>query len=192
DVSKIEAGMIDVHVDDFDIFDLVSEAAKSFEKEAKDRGIGLKVELIHLMLNTDRRRLLQSVMNLISNAVKFTEKGSVQITARAVHSLQFTDHREENTLNRQPSTVNDGDFVEISVEDTGIGMKEVDIPKLFQSFVRLDSPLRATVPGTGLGLYLTNKLVLDALKGDIMVESRLGEGSRFEIRIPIKIGSSSK
>ena len=76
--------------------------------------------------------------------------------------------------------------MEISVEDTGIGIKEEDLPKLFGSFVRLDSPLRATVKGTGLGLYLTRKLIGEVLKGDIICTSRYGEGSVFTMRIPVR------
>ncbi|OGW52972.1 MAG: hypothetical protein A2Z46_05585 [Nitrospirae bacterium RBG_19FT_COMBO_55_12] len=80
----------------------------------------------------------------------------------------------------------DFDSIEIIVEDTGIGINKDDLPKLFHSFVRLDSPLRTTVLGTGLGLYLTKKLVTEALGGKIFVESGPGKGSRFGILIPIK------
>jgi signal transduction histidine kinase len=106
----------------------------------------------------------------MSNAVKFTEKGAVSVQTRTVKGV-----------------ATDSDFVEISVTDTGIGIREDDMPKLFLPFVRIDSPLKATVSGTGLGLYLTKKLVNQVLKGEIGVESRFGEGSTFKIVVPVSI-----
>lgn len=165
DVSKIEAGMIDINIEDFDLDPVIQEAVNVLKHEIQDKKLKLKVESIHQIMHTDKRRLLQAVMNLISNAVKFTEKGSVSVKSTFV----------------TPS------FIEISVEDTGIGIKEEDIPRLFSAFTRLDSHLKSTVSGTGLGLYLTKKLVQDILKGGIMVESKEGKGSRFTIRIPVTL-----
>jgi len=118
--------------------------------------------------------------------VKFTEKGFVRISAQAVRSSEFGVQRKEKVAER--ITLNaelHADFVEISVEDTGIGIKGDDIPKLFNAFVRLESHLKSAVPGTGLGLYLTKKLLTDVLKGDILVESEEGKGCRFTMKIPI-------
>jgi signal transduction histidine kinase len=187
DVSKIEAGTIDVHAEDFDLYDVVAEVAKLLEKEAKDKGIEFTVQNLHQPMHTDRRRLLQSVMNLVSNAVKFTEKGSVRVSVQMAQGSQLIAHSNKE-VNQELSAMNyerDGNFIEISVTDTGIGIKQEDIPRLFNSFVRLDSPLRATVPGTGLGLYLTKKLVTAVLKGEITVASEEHKGSRFAIIVPI-------
>jgi PAS domain S-box-containing protein len=173
DVSKIEAGAIDVHAEDFDLHDVVSEVARLFEKEAHDKGLEFAVENLHQPMRSDRRRLLQCVMNLVSNAVKFTERGSVAIDVKKKGKLEDAGKRE-------------GDFIEISVTDTGIGIQEDGLPRLFHSFVRLDSPLRTKVPGTGLGLYLTKKLAAEVLKGDVTVESRAGKGSRFAVIIPVR------
>ncbi len=167
DVSKIETGSIEVQVEDFDLHDVVAEVMELMKKEISDKKLELNVDSIHLRMHTDRRRLLQSVLNLLSNAVKFTRKGSVSIRTRLFSG-----------------------FVVLSVEDTGIGIKEEDLPKLFHSFVRLDSPLRTTVLGTGLGLYLTKKLVTEILKGDLVVESEFEAGSRFSISVPVKIDGS--
>jgi len=76
-------------------------------------------------------------------------------------------------------------MLEISVTDTGIGIREDDLDKLFSPFVRLDSPLRSTVPGAGLGLYLTRKLVNEVLHGEITVKSTAGEGSMSLLTLPI-------
>ncbi|MBM4137651.1 MAG: hypothetical protein FJ241_12610 [Nitrospira sp.] len=92
---------------------------------------------------------------------------------------------KDSKLRTLNSELNDFDYVEIIVEDTGIGIKEEDIPKLFESFVRLESPLKIGTLGTGLGLYLTKKLVTEVLKGEVSVKSKYGEGSRFTLIIPI-------
>lgn len=187
DVSKIEAGAIDVHPEEFDLYDLIAEVVDLLKKDIAEKQLELKIASIHLTINTDRRRLFQSVLNLVSNAVKFTLKGTVSISARKGVGDLGVVVSERQPIPGNQSLIPDGNFAEISVEDTGIGIKEEDIPRLFKSFVRLDSPLRTTVLGTGLGLYLTEKLVTEILKGDIFVESIYGEGSKFAIRVPVKI-----
>lgn len=89
DVSKIESGKIEISYADFDIYDVISEAVELFKKDVQDKGLELQVELIHHIMHTDRRRLLQCVVNLISNAVKFTEKGSVRVSIRRVRSREL-------------------------------------------------------------------------------------------------------
>ena len=126
-----------------------------------ERGFYCMLKQQNLDLNTDRKRLLQCLMNLLSNAVKFTEKGEIKVRAKSINNE-----------------------IEISVEDTGIGMKKEDIPKIFNAFVRLDSPLTNKTSGTGLGLYLTQKLTKEVLLGTIKVESEYGKGSIFSLRIP--------
>lgn len=164
DVSKIEAGKLEAVYKDFDLRGVMEEAAEMFKKEAKDRGLELRVEPLSIALHTDRRRLLQSLANLIGNAVKFTEKGSVSVTARPL-----------------------GEQLEITVADTGIGINEEDMPKLFGAFVRISSPLSAKVSGTGLGLYLTKKIVTATLMGEIEARSEYGRGSTFGIKIPMEV-----
>ena len=97
----------------------------------------------------------------------------------------MTDKSSE--LRTPNSELDDFDYIEIIVEDTGVGIEEDDLPRLFHSFVRLDSPLRTKVPGTGLGLYLTKKLAAEVLKGDVTVESEPGKGSRFAVILPVRI-----
>lgn len=191
DVSKIEAGMIDIHHDDFDVDDIITDTVESLAKDIEDKGLLLNVATIHQQMHTDRSRLLQCILNLLSNAMKFTEKGTITVSVKqgARNKGQGARGREKDlTLDPWRLTLN-GDFVEISVTDTGIGIKEEDIPKLFQAFLRLESPLKTVVPGTGLGLYLTKKLVTEVLQGDITVESKYGEGSKFIMKIPISVKS---
>jgi signal transduction histidine kinase len=80
-----------------------------------------------------------------------------------------------------------GDIIEISVTDTGIGIRKDDLQRLFQPFVRVGSPIMTIVTGTGLGLYLSRKLAVEVLKGEITVTSEFGRGSRFAIRIPSRL-----
>lgn len=185
DVSKIEAGTIEMHEEDFDVYDVIAEAVNSLSKDVKDKGLELKFESIHQQMLTDRRRLLQCILNLLGNAMKFTEKGNVSVQARLGSSTDDQGEKGSSLLLVANNSTHNADFVEISVEDTGIGIKEEDIPKLFTAFTRLESHLKWYTPGTGLGLYLTKKLIVEALKGDIMVESTYGKGSKFTLRIPL-------
>lgn len=169
DVSRIEAGKTETIIEDFDVYDVIAEAITGVEKDMREKRLELKIDAVHAQMGTDRRRLFQCVLNLMSNAVKFTERGSLSVHAAL-----------------------DGDFIEISVTDTGIGMKEEDLPQLFKPFVRLESPLRSKVAGTGLGLYLTRKLVTEVLRGTIVSMSSYGEGSTFAIRVPVRICNEVK
>ncbi|MDD2853591.1 MAG: MASE3 domain-containing protein [Desulfuromonadaceae bacterium] len=164
DVSAIEAGKIEPHHEDFDVFVLLWEAVNSLWYELRKKGLELKVNAIHHMIHSDRKRLLQCLLNLVSNAIKFTEKGTITVCAEIR---------------------NDGGTLEISVADTGIGIRGEDLDKLFFPFVRLESPLKTTVLGTGLGLYLTKKLTNEVIRGKISVTSTPNAGSRFVLTIPI-------
>jgi len=158
DVSKIEAGKVDLIVEKFDLRDMVEEAEALVRNEAEDKGLKLHVRAERRQLQTDRRRLLQCLLNLITNAVKFTEEGGVNVRAAL-------DETDEN--------------VRIEVSDTGVGIKDEDMEKMFSPFVRLESQLNVKPPGTGLGLYLTKKLARELLRGDVSVFSEYGRGSRF-------------
>ncbi len=166
DVSKIEAGRIEVHIEKFDLYDLLQEAIQYLDKDIRDKGLQLELDMLHHNLRTDRRRLLQCVLNLLSNAVKFTEQGTISLTSTV-----------ETTQPGKPASV------VIVVNDTGIGIAEQDIPRLFRPFERLESSMKTIAPGTGLGLYLTRKLVVEVLDGDIICSSTLGKGSSFTLKI---------
>lgn len=163
DISKIEAGKIEAYAEEFQIDSLLKDVLSNLKLQIREKGLEIEVSIVpdKIILRTDRKRLFQSVLNYLSNAVKFTEKGKITIFA------------EEK-----------GDVVQLSVTDTGIGIKEEDLPMLFQSFVRLDSPLKMTVTGTGLGLYLTKKLVTEVLGGEVSATSTYGKGSTFTLSIP--------
>ena len=167
DVSKIEAQQVERYVEDFDLFDLLTEAAEQVDSDLRGKGLDFSVQNVHARLRTDRRRLLQAVLNLLSNAVKYTVEGAVRVSAAM-----------------------EGDWAEIRVCDTGIGISEREAEKIFQPFVRIDSPLKSTVAGTGLGLYLTWKLVTEILRGTIFFTSHTGQGTTFTIRVPVNVDNT--
>lgn len=161
DISKIEAGRIDLYAEDVNLEELVDEALDNVRVFARDKGLKLNCEISSWpLLHTDPRRLLQCLVNLLSNAVKYTEQGEI--------SLQL-NYDDEN--------------VYFEVSDTGVGISEADISKLFLAFSRLDSHLKVNPGGTGLGLYLTNKIATELLDGKITVHSIEGQGSRFTLSI---------
>lgn len=162
DISKVEAGRIDVFPERFELAEIVDEAIVNIQPQLNQKNLTLTKEIpAGIKMNTDRKRLLQCIINYLSNAVKFTESGEVKITATEAERM-----------------------VAIEVSDTGIGIAEEDIPKLFEAFERLESRLRVKAGGTGLGLYLTKKLATELLHGSITVHSEVGKGSRFGITIP--------
>ncbi len=166
DVSKIEAGKMESIEEEFDISGTASEAAEAFSEEARRKDLVVDVKAISLQVFGDRRRLLQCLLNLVSNAVRYTDSGRIEIRIELVDG--------EKTL-------------ECSVSDTGIGIATDDLPKLFSPFVRIQFPRRSLVPGTGLGLYLVKKLTKEVLKGDVEVHSEYGRGSRFALKLPLAV-----
>ena len=141
-------------------------------------------------VEADERKIKQIVFNLLSNAVKFTpDGGAVRVAARLVRSDEFGVRSKEagvvSALSTQSSALH-GNFVEISVADTGIGIKEEDLPRLFGEFTQLhQSVLTKEHEGTGLGLALTKRLV-ELHHGSIRVESEFGKGSRFTFTLPVR------
>ena len=165
DISKIESGRIDSFPQIFSLNDLVREAVDTIQTQVEDKGMALEVTMpAEVSMFTDRRRLLQCLINLLSNAMKYSESGKIAVDVR----------KADNE-------------VEIVVSDTGIGIAAADLPKLFEPFERVKSHLQVKAGGTGLGLYLTKKLVMEVLKGEISVSSTPGEGSTFSIRIPPQV-----
>lgn len=164
DLSKMEAGRINVEISEFKLGEVLEEAFSILNIILKKKKIELNVDVGDILMKSDHKRLLQCLMNLLGNAIKYTEKGSIVITAKVIQNK-----------------------VEISVTDTGIGIKKEDIPKIFGPFVRLQTPLTARTSGTGLGLYLVKKLATDFLGGDVEVKSEYGKGSTFTLSVPVEL-----
>jgi two-component system, cell cycle sensor histidine kinase and response regulator CckA len=171
DVTQIEAGTVSPVIEEFDLYDLLTEAQNQVMATIREKGLELQSESLHQRMHTDRRRLLQCVLNILSNAAKFTDQGGVTMDAQIVPCSGETPAEE---------------MVEIAVTDTGIGIGKEDQSRIFQPFSRVTTPQWA-VPGTGLGLYLTRKIAKEILKGDILVSSEYGKGSRFSLRVPVRL-----
>ena len=165
DISKIEAGFLHVHAERFELLPLLEEVEHAVQHLVIEKHLTIDIECASkLWLETDRKRLYQVVLNVVSNAVKYTERGSVNVRATL----------ENNHLM-------------ITTKDTGIGIDENGLVRLFNAFERIESPLKIKTLGTGLGLYLTRKILSQLLGGTIDVKSKLGVGSTVMIKLPVKM-----
>ncbi|MBI5418677.1 MAG: GAF domain-containing protein [Deltaproteobacteria bacterium] len=164
DLSKVESGKMTVEMTKVVLRDVLNTSASMFKQKTIKHNVRLDLDVApdgDIEIATDERKLKQVLFNLLSNAVKFTpDGGTVRVSAR-----------------RQ------GDFIEIGVEDTGIGIRSEDLPQLFNEFTQLGSVYTKQHEGTGLGLALSKRL-LDLLGGRIEVESEIGKGSRFAVTLP--------
>lgn len=167
DLSKIEAGRIEIEKDKFSLPQLVTDLVSALRLQAQEKGIYLKLELDGTLpenIYSDSTRIRQVLINLINNAIKFTSRGGVTIRAKVLNTWQ----------NQESSTI------EFYVQDTGIGLSEEQIPRLFEPFSQADSSTTRKYGGTGLGLSLSKKLAT-ALGGELsLVESTLHRGSIFK------------
>ncbi len=169
DLSKVEAGKLSLERADFDLLAAVREAFEPVETLAEGKGLEARIEVapdLPARVSGDPLRLGQVLGNLCGNAVKFTERGSVTLRVRAW------------------SVREDGWDVRFEVEDTGIGMSEDDCDRVFLPFEQADTSTTRRYGGTGLGLAISRRLV-EAMGGQIGVESRLGAGSTFWFTLPL-------
>jgi PAS domain S-box-containing protein len=165
DLSKVESGKMKLELSDFSLRESLDASLMMLMEKALKGGIELHLDITppaDLRIMADQRKLKQILYNLLSNAVKFTPAGGTVVL----------------------SALRDGDFIEITVADSGIGIKEEDIAKLFHPFTQLESVYTKEYKGTGLGLAL-NKDLVELHGGRVWVESRFGTGSRFSFNIPI-------
>lgn len=172
DLAKIEAGRISISPAWFDLMDLFSALRGMFRPLVESEG---NVDLVFEdppplpMLYTDDKKLAQILRNFISNALKFTTRGQVTVSARP----QGSGH------------------VRFSVRDTGIGIPAHMLGALFEDFVQVDSPIQKRLRGTGLGLALCRRFA-ELLGGEVGVHSVVGEGSEFHVTLPIKLQPESE
>jgi len=189
--AGLESGEMTLHADRFLLKDLLKSSFLALNEKAAVQNIALSLELglpQETELEADRGKLQQAVFNLIDNAVKFTPKGgSVRVAARLAHSSKLMARSKSDTNKELPAKSHEleADFVEISVADTGIGIKPEDMSRLFKPFLQLEAPYTKQYKGTGLGLMLAKKII-ELHGGRIWVESEIGKGSTFTFVIPVK------
>lgn len=174
DLSKIESDMLELVEVTYDTSSLLHDCVTMVRERAEKKKLELKVEcdpMLPSSLAGDEVRMRQIIVNLLSNAVKYTEKGRVSLLV--------------------DSGSVDGTFaLRVVVKDTGIGIQEENIPKLFKQFSRFDLEKNRNIEGTGLGLAITGKLV-HQMNGKIEVESTYGEGSAFTVIVPQRVVDAS-
>ena len=166
DLSKIEAGRMELQLEDFALAPLIDNVVKTIEPLAAKNGNQVTVACNPAIgtLHADQMRLRQAMLNLLSNANKFTDRGTITLEARQGKE----NGREEVT---------------IAVADTGIGMTPEQMGKLFQEFSQADASTTRKYGGTGLGLAISKRFC-QMMGGDITVKSEPGRGSTFTIRLP--------
>lgn len=174
DISKIESGKLEIIPVDYEVNSLISDCCNMAACRAKAKELELLVECagnVPMKLCGDETHIRQIIMNLLTNAVKYTEKGTVKL----IVSGRFTD----------------GGFVlKVDVSDTGIGIAEENLPQLFTQFQRFDLQRNRNIEGTGLGLSIVKRLC-DLMSGTITARSVLGSGSTFTVELPQKVVDST-
>jgi signal transduction histidine kinase len=169
DLSKIEAGQLVLELSDYSVQDIAQTVRSTLEPLATDKKLGFKLELASQLPSGrgDGRRLTQVLINLVGNAIKFTDAGEISINAEA----------------------NNGLF-HVSVRDTGPGISAADQAKLFQEFQQADNAITRKKGGTGLGLAIS-KRIIEMHGGKIWVESQLGQGSTFAFTLPVIVAQQA-
>lgn len=174
DISKIESGKLEIIPVDYEVNSLISDCCNMAAGRAKAKELELLVECadnVPMKLCGDETHIRQIIMNLLTNAVKYTEKGTVKL----IVSGRFTD----------------GGFVlKVDVSDTGIGIAEENLPQLFTQFQRFDLQRNRNIEGTGLGLSIVKRLC-DLMSGTITARSVLGSGSTFTVELPQRVVDST-
>ncbi|MCH6255083.1 ATP-binding protein [Puniceicoccaceae bacterium K14] len=168
DLAKIEARRVELSVERFDVANTVREVCDTLLFKANEKNVELSVEneLEDLLLREgDPTRVSQIIYNLVGNAVKFTNKGKISV--------------------RLSTSYTDPDFVNIQIEDTGIGMSEEQVKGIFDPFTQADSTINGRFGGTGLGLAICSRLA-EQMDGKIEVESKVGEGSTFSLVLKLQ------
>jgi signal transduction histidine kinase len=163
DISKIEAGQLEVVLKCFDFHKSIEKIISSIQPLTERKGLELHTNISPEVseLVSDSRRVEQIFLNLLNNAIKFTEKGSIQVECKIVNKMLVT-----------------------SITDSGIGIRDEDLEKLFKPFSQIDTGTTRTYEGTGLGLSICKKLV-EKLGGNISVQSKVGTGSTFRVALPV-------
>ena len=164
DLSKIEAGQLELALADYSMRDVVASVQSAVESLAKEKEIALKIELQPDLppAHGDERKLTQVLLNLVGNAIKFTDEGEVAIKAAAADGA-----------------------ITVSVRDSGPGISEADQAKIFEEFQQADSSVTRAKGGTGLGLTISKRIV-ELHGGRIWVESRPGQGATFSFTLPTR------
>jgi signal transduction histidine kinase len=174
DLSKIEAGMLELYLETFDINKILIDIVSTSEPLIKSNGNTLEVnrEAGLGSMHADLTKVRQCLLNLISNAAKFTKQGTISI--------------DVNRKRINGTGINGTDCIVFSVSDTGIGMTRDQMKRIFEPFSQADASTNRKYGGTGLGLAITKRFC-EMMGGDIQVHSEYGKGSTFVMRLPAQV-----
>ncbi|MCR5674223.1 MAG: response regulator [Lachnospiraceae bacterium] len=173
DFSKIEAGKLEIVPVDYDLSSVINDLVNMIQIRADDKGLALSLDFDSTtpkLLHGDEVRIKQVITNILTNAVKYTEKGSV--TFRIGYER----------IEEEPDSV----LVNVTISDTGIGIKEEDMKKLFSEFERIEEERNRSIEGTGLGMSITKRL-LEMMGSSLQVESVYGQGSAFSFSLKQRV-----
>lgn len=165
DSSKLDSGNLNLYLANHNIIETLEGIVNNAKPYAEDKGlkISLKTKYKNITTAFDEEKLSRAVLNLISNAIKFTQKGNINVEVK----------KKEKTIY-------------ISIKDTGIGIPEDKIDSIFDPFIQVDSSLTRNYEGSGLGLSIA-KSIVDLHNGQLKVKSRVGKGSTFTIELPVRL-----
>jgi signal transduction histidine kinase/CheY-like chemotaxis protein len=180
DLAKIESGQMNIYPTDFDLYTLLNLVEEMLALRAESKGLQLIVERskdLPRYIKTDDKKLRQVLINLLGNAIKFTNEGSVTLRVSSVisHSLLERNHTEQKTNDKEQMTIH------FEVEDTGAGIAPEEIDSLFEAFVQTETG-KQLQQGTGLGLPISKKFV-ELMGGNLTVSSQVGKGTIFKFDI---------
>ncbi|MCP4397150.1 MAG: response regulator [bacterium] len=189
ELSKIEAGRIELYAEAFDVHDLLSGLEEMFRFRARHKGVRLVFERVPEVVRyvrTDQNKLRQVLINIIGNAVKFTQEGTVTVRVtyfeeRRRSSAQLGDRHASSQRNIRDSS--HGTLLHVEIEDTGVGIAPQELESVFDAFVQTTSGLQAK-KGTGLGMSISRQFVR-MMGGEITIHSEIGKGSVFSFDIPV-------
>lgn len=176
DFSRIEAGRMDIVPVQYRLANIMSEIVSMISLQVREKGLTFSADIdpdVPSILTGDEIRIRQIIINLLNNAVKYTESGSVSIKIRS----EETGQDRINLI--------------IMVSDTGIGIREEVLPDLFDAFARMDREKNRKIEGTGLGLSIVKQLT-DLMDGDIRVDSIYGQGTTFTVTLPQEVANHEK
>ena len=174
DLSKIEAGKMDLYVESFDIPTMVEEVAATIDALVKKNGNRLNVEVDPSLgeMRADLTKVRQALFNLLSNAAKFTHEGEIALVV-------------------ERETVEGAEWVRMAVSDSGIGIPTEKLDHVFEEFSQADDTTTRDYGGTGLGLPISRRFC-QMMGGDITVASTVGEGSTFTVRLPVEVEAAGQ
>ena len=179
DLSKVEAGKLTLVAEDVTLDSIVSRMRQQFSPVSREKGVEFPIQVadnLPAMLHTDAQRVEQILKNLLSNAFKFTERGSVTLAVR----------HPDNNVEMQRASLGYERAIAFSVTDTGIGIEPSKLKDIFEAFQQEDGSIDRHYGGTGLGLTIARKFA-HMLGGEIHVASQKGQGSRFTLVLPVKL-----